>query len=203
MKLLGNLILLRKVKETKKKALIILPGQNNDPYITGEVIAIGPGIKDKNNILLDNTVKQSDIVMHHSSAGFHIKLNKGEYDLGDKKVTLDEDEDFIIISEKDIIVIVSDDTITPLSNMVCVEKKEKKKKSSIIILKQDEPIYTSKVLSVGPGFLTENNVLLPMTVKANDTVLHLEKSGWKIEFNDKEYIVINEKDIIAIIEEDN
>jgi chaperonin GroES len=50
------------------------------------------------------------------------------------------------------------------------------------------------VVAVGPGKKDE-----PLTVKEGDSVLYGKYSGTEISFEDKEYLIMRESDIVAII----
>jgi chaperonin GroES len=50
------------------------------------------------------------------------------------------------------------------------------------------------VVAVGPGKVDE-----PITVKVGDTVLYGKYSGTEITFDDNDYLIMRESDIVAII----
>lgn len=54
------------------------------------------------------------------------------------------------------------------------------------------------VVAVGPGAVTSDGKTLPMTVKKGDTVLYEKYSGTNIKYQGEEYLVLHEKDILAI-----
>lgn len=59
----------------------------------------------------------------------------------------------------------------------------------------------AKVVSVGPGKVTEENKTLPMPVKENDIILMDKYSGQEINIDDEEFIIVKADDIIALVEE--
>lgn len=88
-------------------------------------------------------------------------------------------------------------------NVVLVKEKVEQKTKSGIILTGDvkeEPDYAS-VVAVGEGRYVDG-VLKPLSVKVNDKVVFKQYSTTTIKYNEKEYLIINEKDILAIIEEE-
>ena len=87
--------------------------------------------------------------------------------------------------------------IQPLSDRVVVEaaNAETKTSSGIIIpdTAQEKP-QEGVVVAVGNGKKDE-----PMTVKNGDRILYGKYSGTEIKFNEKEYLIMKESDILAII----
>ncbi len=93
--------------------------------------------------------------------------------------------------------------IKPLSNHIFVEpiKEEKTSKSGIVIpdTAEEKPMM-GKVLAVGPGKMNEEGKILPLSVKVSDKVLFTKYAPTEIKIDDKEYYVIREDDVMAIIE---
>ena len=58
-----------------------------------------------------------------------------------------------------------------------------------------------RVLSVGTGRLTEAGTVIPMEIKPDDKVLFGQYAGQQIKVDGKEYLILKEDDVIAIIEE--
>ena len=57
-----------------------------------------------------------------------------------------------------------------------------------------------EVIAVGEGKLLENGQRVPMSVKVGDIVMFKKYSPDEIKIDDKEYLVISEGDILAILE---
>lgn len=94
--------------------------------------------------------------------------------------------------------------LKPLGNKIILEavSKEEKTKSGIIIpdtVDKDKP-EQGKVLAVGPGKTDENGKRIPPDVKVGDTVLFSKYSPTEIKIEGKEYLVVSDEDIMAIIE---
>ncbi len=94
--------------------------------------------------------------------------------------------------------------LKPLSNHVFIEplEEEKTTKSGIVIPEtadKEKPIK-GKVLAVGPGKYNEDGELIPMSVKVGDMVLFKKYGPDEIEVDGKKYLVGDEDDILAIIE---
>ncbi|MEI6594625.1 MAG: co-chaperone GroES [Bacteroidota bacterium] len=88
-------------------------------------------------------------------------------------------------------------SLKPLADRVLVEPAaaEEKTASGIIIpdTAKEKP-QRGKVVAAGTGKKDE-----PMTVKAGDTVLYGKYAGTEITVDGKEYLIMRESDIFAII----
>ena len=94
LKPLGDRVLIKPVvEEEKSKGGILLPDtiSKEKPQV-GEVLAIGPGATSKEGKIIPMTVKKGDKVVYAKYSGTDIKG--------------DNDEDYLILSEKDILAIV-------------------------------------------------------------------------------------------------
>ncbi|MBN1897203.1 MAG: co-chaperone GroES [Spirochaetes bacterium] len=92
--------------------------------------------------------------------------------------------------------------IKPLADRVVIEpieEKESKKGKIIIPDTAKEKPQQGKVIAVGPGKLTDDGKRVSVEVKAGDTVLYGKYSGTEIEIDNKNYIIIEERDILAIL----
>jgi chaperonin GroES len=87
--------------------------------------------------------------------------------------------------------------VKPLQDRVLVEPApaEEKTAGGIIIpdTAKEKPVR-GKVVAVGAGKKDE-----PITVKAGDTVLYGKYAGTEIQIDGKEYLIMRESDIYAII----
>ncbi len=97
--------------------------------------------------------------------------------------------------------------LKPLSDHVVVESVvEEKKKGSIILPEtvDKERSEKGKVIAVGPGKWinspTGEGKRIPIQVKKGDTVLFTKYSPNEVKVDGKEYLVIKEEDILAILE---
>ena len=94
--------------------------------------------------------------------------------------------------------------LKPLGNRVILEpvSKEEKTKSGIIIpetVDKEKP-EQGKVLAVGPGKMSEDGKRIPMDIKAGDKVLFSKYSPTEVKIESKEYLVVSDDDILAVIE---
>ncbi len=87
--------------------------------------------------------------------------------------------------------------ITPLADRVIIKQAEAETTtaSGIIIpdTAQEKP-QKGKVIAVGKG--TKEN---PITVKAGDTVLYGKYAGTELKYEQEDYLIMKESDILAII----
>ena len=92
--------------------------------------------------------------------------------------------------------------IKPLGDHVLIEAmKEEVKRGGIILpdTAHKERPEQGKVIAVGPG-RTEDGKLIPLSVKKGDTVLFTKYGPNEIKVDEKEYLIAEEKDILAIVE---
>ena len=93
-------------------------------------------------------------------------------------------------------------TIKPLFDKVVVEavKAEEKSKGGIILTAaaQEKPA-TCLVVAVGPGGVIDGKDVT-MQVKVGDKVLLSKYSGTEVKLDGKEYTIIRQSDILAIVE---
>ena len=93
--------------------------------------------------------------------------------------------------------------IIPLGDRVLVKpaEKEKKTKSGIIIpdtVDKERP-EIGKVVAVGAGKVTDEGKVIPLKVKAGDTVLFSKYGPDEVKYEGEEYLIVSESNILAII----
>ncbi len=95
--------------------------------------------------------------------------------------------------------------LQPLSDNVIIspEKQEKKTESGIYLpdSADKERPQTGKVVAVGPGKLLDNGERSKMQVKKGDKVVFSKYSPQEVKIDGKEYLILKEEDILAIINE--
>lgn len=87
--------------------------------------------------------------------------------------------------------------VKPLSDRVLVEPAAAEEKTAGGIIIPDtakEKPQKGKVIAIGTGKVDE-----PMTVKVGDTVLYGKYAGTEITVEGKDYLIMRESDIFAII----
>jgi chaperonin GroES len=92
--------------------------------------------------------------------------------------------------------------LKPLHDNVIVEHAEQKEVSAGGVFLPDtakEKPQEGLVKAVGDGKVLDNGTKLAMSVKAGDTVLYRKYSGSEVKIDGVEYMIIPEKDILAIV----
>jgi len=92
--------------------------------------------------------------------------------------------------------------LKPLADRVVVKKLEAEEKTAGGIVLPDtakEKPQQGEVLAVGPGKLDEKGTRQPMEVKVGDKILFAKYSGTEIKIEGIEYLILSERDILAVI----
>jgi chaperonin GroES len=87
--------------------------------------------------------------------------------------------------------------VRPLADRVLIEAAPAEEKTASGIIIPDgakEKPQRGTIVAVGPGKKDE-----PMTVKTGDTVLYGKFSGTEIQVEGKDYLMMRESDIFAIV----
>jgi chaperonin GroES len=93
--------------------------------------------------------------------------------------------------------------LKPLGDRVVVKVIEGEEKTSGgILLPQTakEKPQEAEVLAVGPGKLLEDGKRSAMEVREGDRVIFAKYGGTEVKSQGEEYLIISEKDILAIVE---
>ncbi len=96
--------------------------------------------------------------------------------------------------------------IKPLHDRVIlerIEQDEQKSSGGIIIpdTAKEKPIE-GKVVAVGDGARSEDGKVTPLVVKEGDRVLFGKYAGTDIKFEGKEYLIVRESEILAVVTQD-
>ena len=92
--------------------------------------------------------------------------------------------------------------IHPLGDRIMVEVLEAKEKTKGGIVLPDtakEKPQEAKVIAVGKGKPSEEGKNIPLEVKPGDKILFGKYTGTEITVNDKEYLILKEEDVLAIV----
>ena len=92
--------------------------------------------------------------------------------------------------------------LKPLEDRVLVKVEEEETKTMGGILLPDTAQKKSQkgvVVAVGSGKMTEEGKRLPLEVKEGDEVLFAKYSGTEIEDKGEKYLLLSERDILAIL----
>ena len=94
--------------------------------------------------------------------------------------------------------------IRPLADKVIVQRVEAQSTTAGGIVLPDsakEKPQRGKIISVGEGKLLDDGNRAPVTVKKGQQVLFTSYAGTEVKLDGKEYLIMDESDIMAIIEE--
>jgi len=93
--------------------------------------------------------------------------------------------------------------IRPLHDRILVERLEEQevRRGGIIIpdTAKEKP-QEGKVIAVGNGKVGDDGKKIPLDVKAGDKILFGKYSGSEVKIDDKEYLILREEDVLAILE---
>jgi len=92
--------------------------------------------------------------------------------------------------------------LKPLGDRVVVERIEEEAKTRGGIVLPDtakEKPQKGKVIAVGSGRVLDNGTKVSLEVKAGDVVVFAKYGGTEIEIEGKEYIILSERDLLAVM----
>lgn len=93
--------------------------------------------------------------------------------------------------------------LKPLGDRVIIEvaKEEEKSVGGIVLASTaKEKPQNGTVVAVGEGRLLENGTKAAVQVAVGQTVMFEKYAGSEVKYDGTEYLIVNEKDIIAIVE---
>ena len=94
--------------------------------------------------------------------------------------------------------------LKPLADHIIVEAVVKEEKTSSGIYLPDtaakEKPQTGKVIAVGKGKVLENGTRVEPEVKVGEVVVFAKYSGTEVKVDEKEYLILSERDILAVID---
>ena len=93
--------------------------------------------------------------------------------------------------------------IRPLADKVLVQRLEAETKTTGGIVLPDsakEKPQRGKIVSVGKGKLFDDGTRQKVQVKKGDMVLFTSYAGTEVKIDGKEYLIMSESDIMAVIE---
>ena len=93
--------------------------------------------------------------------------------------------------------------VRPLHDRIIVQRideGEQKVGGIIIPDSAKEKPQQGKVIAAGHGKSKDNGKLVPLEVKAGDTILFGKYSGREIKLDGEEYIIMREDEVLAVIE---
>ena len=90
----------------------------------------------------------------------------------------------------------------PLHDRVLVERIEAEEKTAGGIIIPDtakEKPQEGKVVAVGSGTRSDDGKVVPLDVKAGDTILFGKWSGTEVKVDGKDLLIMKESDILGIV----
>jgi chaperonin GroES len=92
--------------------------------------------------------------------------------------------------------------LKPLGDRVVIELVESEEKTASGIVLPDsakEKPQEGKVVAVGTGRVTDNGERVALEVSTGDSIIFSKYAGTEVKFEGKEYLILRESDILAII----
>ena len=92
--------------------------------------------------------------------------------------------------------------LKPLGDKIIVEvlgAKDQTRGGIILPDSAKEKPQEAKVVSTGSGKILPNGKVVPPEVKTGDTIVFVKYSGSEVKVGGKEYLIINQDDILAVI----
>ncbi|WP_227939895.1 co-chaperone GroES [Alkalihalobacillus deserti] len=92
--------------------------------------------------------------------------------------------------------------LKPLGDRVVIELVESEEKTASGIVLPDsakEKPQEGKVVAVGSGRVTENGERIAPEVSEGNTIIFSKYAGTEVKFEGKEYLILRESDILAVI----
>lgn len=93
--------------------------------------------------------------------------------------------------------------IRPLADKVLVQRLEAETKTTGGIVLPDnarEKPQRGKIINVGDGKVLDDGTVRKLQVKKGDMVLFTNYAGTEVKIDGKEYLIMSESDIMAVIE---
>lgn len=91
--------------------------------------------------------------------------------------------------------------LVPIGDRLVVkpEPEEQKTKSGIVLPDSaKEKPSEGTVIAVGPGRTLDSGQRVPLEVKIGDKIIYAKYGGTEVKVDEEEYIILNERDILAI-----
>lgn len=93
--------------------------------------------------------------------------------------------------------------LVPLHDRVLIKRTEKEEKTAsgiIIPTGAQEKAHWGTVLNTGEGRLDAQGTRHPVAVKKGDTVIFGKYTGTEFKYQDEEYLILKEDDILAVVQ---
>ncbi|WEG73691.1 co-chaperone GroES [Vagococcus intermedius] len=93
--------------------------------------------------------------------------------------------------------------LKPLNDRVVIEVVQEEEVTAgglVLTSAAKEKPQTGNVVAIGDGYMSNDGTKLPLSVKAGDKVLFEKYAGSEVKHEGKDYLIVHEKDIIAIVQ---
>lgn len=93
--------------------------------------------------------------------------------------------------------------LKPLGDRVIIETLEEQEETVggiVLASNVKEKPQTGKVIAVGAGRVLDNGQIVAPAVKEGDVVMFDKYAGTEVNYDEKSYLVLHEKDIVAIVD---
>ncbi|CAM2903976.1 co-chaperone GroES [Erysipelothrix tonsillarum] len=94
--------------------------------------------------------------------------------------------------------------IKPLYDRILLEEilADSATASGILLPESKEKPSTARVVAVGNGKKDKDGNVIPMDVAVGDCVIYKKYATTDVTYQDKDYLIIDMKDVLAIVEDD-
>ncbi|TWI53964.1 co-chaperone GroES [Halalkalibacter nanhaiisediminis] len=92
--------------------------------------------------------------------------------------------------------------LKPLGDRIIIELVESEEKTASGIVLPDsakEKPQEGKVVAVGTGRVTDNGERIALEVSEGDAIIFSKYAGTEVKYEGKEYLILRESDVLAII----
>ena len=93
--------------------------------------------------------------------------------------------------------------LKPLGDRVIIEVTEAAEQTvgGIVLASnaKDKPV-TGKVVAVGTGYVLNDGKIRELSIEVGDEVLFDKYAGQEVSFEGTDYLVLHEKDVVAVVE---
>lgn len=93
--------------------------------------------------------------------------------------------------------------LKPLGDRILVQVDEEKEQTVggiVLANNAKEKPQTGEVVAVGDGAQTPDGKIIPLNIKKGDKVLYDKYAGSEVKYEGNKYLVMHEKDVMAIID---
>ena len=93
--------------------------------------------------------------------------------------------------------------LKPLGDRIVIEIVESEEKTASGIVLPDsakEKPQEGRVVAVGTGRVLENGERVALEVAVGDSIIYSKYAGTEVKYDAKEYLIIRESDILAVVQ---